>query len=328
MSLVTYPLNGIEYTAEDAELYNAVRTSGVFHSDDFVASAAGQGNLVAVSPGIGWIKNTKFSGKVIALRDEDFVELPIAHESLDRIDAVLLRFDAAENSTKLTYRTGSPSSDPIEPEIERNESVYELHLCHVYRKAGAQFVGDEDITDVRGEPAYCGFVSNGISDYVLSLTGGKMHGNINMDSNRIKNVAEPVDPGDVVSKRYADKIAEKIISTGARLESWKVSLAARQTAEHTFSDKVQAVLVGLQLKNGGTANSVIWGENMSGLTQTCYGEMGDTVGAWKTRVDFDGNKIKIYRDGTSAVTYYITAILPSAPSLSVTDDGQGNVTIV
>lgn len=328
MSLTTYPLNGIEYKAEDAELYNAVRTSGVFHGDDFVPSAAGQGNLVAISPGIGWIKNTKFSGKVIAQREDDFVELPMAHESLDRIDAVILRFDAEENSTKLTCKKGSESADPIAPEIQQTESVYELHLCHVYRKAGAQFVSNEDITDMRGEPAYCGFVSNGISDYVLSLSGGKMHGNINMDTNRIKNVGTPVDDGDAVNKMYADKIAEKIITSGAKLESWQVSLAARQTAEHTFSDKVQAVIVGLQLKNGEIANSVIWGENMSGFTQACYGEMDGTVGAWKTKVDFAGNKIKIFRDGTRAVTYYITAILPSAPTLSVTDDGQGNVTIV
>lgn len=328
MSLVTYPLNGIEYTAEDAELYNAVRTSGVFHGDDFVPSADGQGNKVAISSGIGWIKNTKFSGKVIAQREDGVVELPMAHESLDRIDAVLLRFDAAENSTKLTYKEGSPSPDPIEPEIQQTESVYELHLCHVYRKAGAQFVSDEDITDMRGEPAYCGFVSNGISEYVLSLSGGKMHGNINMDSNRIKNVGTPVDNRDAVNKEYADKIAEKIISTGAKLENWEISLSSRQSAEHEFSDRVQAVLVGLQLKTGGSVSSVIWGENMSGLTQECYGKMGDTTGSWKTRVDFNGKKVKIYRDGTTAIKYFVTAILPSAPAIEVRDDGEGNVTIM
>ena len=29
MSVITYPLNNIEYTASDAELYNCTRTSGV-----------------------------------------------------------------------------------------------------------------------------------------------------------------------------------------------------------------------------------------------------------------------------------------------------------
>ena len=35
MAIITYPLNNIEYTAEDAELYHATRTSGVFANDDF-----------------------------------------------------------------------------------------------------------------------------------------------------------------------------------------------------------------------------------------------------------------------------------------------------
>nr|DAG75024.1 MAG TPA: hypothetical protein [Caudoviricetes sp.] len=34
MAIITYPLNNIEYTAADAEIYNCTRTSGVYANTD------------------------------------------------------------------------------------------------------------------------------------------------------------------------------------------------------------------------------------------------------------------------------------------------------
>ena len=48
MAIITYPLNNIEYTAEDAELYHATRTSGVFANDDFPITVSGDGNVVTI----------------------------------------------------------------------------------------------------------------------------------------------------------------------------------------------------------------------------------------------------------------------------------------
>ena len=70
MAIITYPLNNIEYTAEDAELYLATRTSGVFAGDDFSITVPGDGNTVTIGEGIGWIRNSKFSGKVVANKAE------------------------------------------------------------------------------------------------------------------------------------------------------------------------------------------------------------------------------------------------------------------
>ncbi len=33
--MITYPLNNIDYTAQDAELYACTRFSGIFSGDDF-----------------------------------------------------------------------------------------------------------------------------------------------------------------------------------------------------------------------------------------------------------------------------------------------------
>ena len=65
--MITYPLNNIDYTAEDAELYFSTRESGVYDGGDFEATVSGIDNNVTIGIGTAWIHNTKFSGKVVAL---------------------------------------------------------------------------------------------------------------------------------------------------------------------------------------------------------------------------------------------------------------------
>lgn len=38
MAIITYPLNDVEYTAEDAETYLCTRTSGVYAAESFPAT--------------------------------------------------------------------------------------------------------------------------------------------------------------------------------------------------------------------------------------------------------------------------------------------------
>ena len=94
MAIITYPLNNIEYTAEDAELYLSTRTSGVFANDDFPITVPGDRNTVTLGEGIGWIRNSKFAGKVVANKTEMPLDLGLPHATYTRIDAEALRFRA------------------------------------------------------------------------------------------------------------------------------------------------------------------------------------------------------------------------------------------
>lgn len=163
MALITYPLNNIEYTAEDAELYHATRTSGVFANDDFPITVSGIGNVVAIGEGIGWIRNSKFSGKVVANKSEVSVDLGLPHATYPRIDAVVLRFDANSNGTEIVVKNGTATSNPTAPEVVRTEAVYELHLYHVYRPAGATGVTSSNVTDLRSNQTYCGLMSDDVT---------------------------------------------------------------------------------------------------------------------------------------------------------------------
>ena len=185
MAIITYPLNNIEYTAEDAELYHATRTSGVFANDDFPITVSGDGNVVTIGEGIGWIRNSKFSGKVVANKSEMSLDLGLPHATYPRIDAVVLQFNANANASEIIVKNGTAQTNPMPPEVIRTESVYELHLYHVYREAGAASVIASNVTDLRSYSAYCGIMSDDVTmlgdDYVKKNTVGVANGVASLD---------------------------------------------------------------------------------------------------------------------------------------------------
>ena len=187
MAIITYPLNNIEYTAEDAELYHATRTSGVFANDDFPITVSGDGNVVTIGEGIGWIRNSKFSGKVVANKSEMSLDLGLPHSTYPRIDAVVLQFNANANASEIIVKNGTAKTNPMPPEVIRTESVYELHLYHVYREAGAASVTASNVTDLRSDSAYCGIMSDDVTmlgdDYVSKNMVGVANGVASLGAN-------------------------------------------------------------------------------------------------------------------------------------------------
>ena len=185
MAIITYPLNNIEYTAEDAELYHATRTSGVFANDDFPITVSGDGNIVTIGEGIGWIRNSKFSGNVVANKYDMSLDLGLPHATYPRIDAVVLQFNANANASEIIVKNGTAQTNPMPPEVIRTESVYELHLYHVYREAGAASVTASNVTDLRSDSAYCGIMSDDVTmlgdDYVRKDMVGVANGVASLD---------------------------------------------------------------------------------------------------------------------------------------------------
>ena len=161
--MITYPLNDIEYSAEDAELYTCTRTSGVFSGDDFTITCTGDNNNVTVGVGVGWIHNTRFSGKVFANKSPETMSLGVADSTYPRIDVVAIRFDATANSTSLVVKNGTAAASPVMPEIVQTESVYELYLASVYREAGATAITQDNITDLRLDESVCGLMRDGVT---------------------------------------------------------------------------------------------------------------------------------------------------------------------
>jgi hypothetical protein len=170
MAMVTYPLNNVQYNAEDAELYNAVRMSGVWGGAAFDCEATGNDTIVTIGEGLAWIANTKFSGKVVAQKEPIAINLGTADPSYNRIDVIAIQFDSVENRTDIIVKKGVASPNPEIPARSTTESLYELYLYSVLRKAGSSAVSKSNITDLRDNRDYCGYMQDSIKPgYAPSL---------------------------------------------------------------------------------------------------------------------------------------------------------------
>lgn len=160
MSLTTYPLDAIDYTADDAALYHATRSTGVHAGDDFTFSVTGADNQVTLGPGIAWMHLNRFRSIVTALRTEYTVDLGIADSSHPRIDHVVIQYSANKNAADVVVKQGAAAASPQPPERSTTESLYEIHLLQVYREPGAVSITAANLRDLRLDRRYCGLMAD------------------------------------------------------------------------------------------------------------------------------------------------------------------------
>lgn len=163
MSVVVYPLNDIDFSAEDVAIYNATRTSGIYADDDFALSVTGSDNTVSVDIGLGWMHLSRFNGVAVALKSKTAVDMGLPDSVYPRIDAVVLQFDANKNGAAVIAKKGAASSSPQPPELSQTEALYELHLAHVLRNPAAVSITAADVSDMRLSPVYCGLMADAVS---------------------------------------------------------------------------------------------------------------------------------------------------------------------
>lgn len=213
--IVTYPLGGITYDAEDAAAYFSTRTSGVFSAEeDFAVTVAeDSGTAVTVGTGRAWMHVSRFTGQSVTLREARTVELPFADSNLPRIDAVVLRYDATARTTTLEVLQGTPSSEPSAPAISRTELVYDLCLCQISRPAGQTALTAANLTDTRTDEALCGLMRDGVTGIPMDELGQQA----------------------LAKAKETAKLCDKLLAsyTGGYLGIWPVTLTADGWAECT-----------------------------------------------------------------------------------------------
>lgn len=163
MAITVYPLNNIDYTAEDVGIYNATRTSGIYANDDFALSLTGSDNTISVDVGLAWMRLSRFFGVAVAVKNKVFVDMGLPDSVYSRIDALVLQFDANKNGADVVVKSGTASSNPQPPALSQTEALYELHLAHVLRKPGSASITVADVTDMRLSTKYCGIMSDPVS---------------------------------------------------------------------------------------------------------------------------------------------------------------------
>ena len=162
MSIITYPLNGVTYDAEDVSTYLCTRTSGVYAKDSNYAVSVTGPRQITVAPGLAWINYDDFKGVSACSREAVSLTVPDADSTLPRIDRVVLQFDTAANLTAAKLKPGTPAAAPEPPAILQNHNQYELGLCTVSVPAGSSVVTAADITDTRADEDVCGLMRDGV----------------------------------------------------------------------------------------------------------------------------------------------------------------------
>lgn len=92
--------------------------------------------------------------------DENFeLQLAQANGSLPRIDRVVLRWDSLTRYINLAILQGNPAATPSAKNLTRNADTWELGLADVYIERGVLSISDANITDLRPDITYCGYVA-------------------------------------------------------------------------------------------------------------------------------------------------------------------------
>ena len=163
MSIITYPLDGVTYSAEDVATYLCTRTSGVYAKDsNFAASITGT-RQVTIAPGLAWMNYDDFKGVSVCSREDTVLTVPDADNTLNRVDRVVLQFDTASNLTAIRLKTGTPAVAAQPPDILQNHNQYELGLCTISVPAGSAAITAADVTDTRADEDICGVMRDGVT---------------------------------------------------------------------------------------------------------------------------------------------------------------------
>lgn len=145
------------YNAEQMSRYfENILSSGIFKRiDNCLKVSATSGMVLNVAAGAGLI-NCRWFRSVAA----EAVTIPTAHAVLPRFDIVVARLNTSDEVRAITLEvvSGTPAENPTAPDPMRTTSVYDLALALVYVPAGATAITEANLTDVRENDWYCGYV--------------------------------------------------------------------------------------------------------------------------------------------------------------------------
>jgi hypothetical protein len=138
--------------SENTGVYNQQPSAG---SNDLLVTATSENMVIEVNKGRAWVNGHLYEN---AAGDENptFTISP-ADNSFARIDRVVLKYTAEDQSIIAEIKEGEPSLAPIPPGLTRDAATYELCLAEIRVAAAVVRITPYDITDTRGDSDLCGF---------------------------------------------------------------------------------------------------------------------------------------------------------------------------
>ncbi|MBR4929749.1 MAG: hypothetical protein IKZ00_03000 [Bacteroidaceae bacterium] len=168
MAEKSFPLENTMYTAADAQLWFATRTSGVYADGHLGVSSVGTMD-VTLHSGILWLHYDQFAGCVYANTDNLVLTVEMSDASFNRIDRVCIRLEMLNNKCYAYIKKGTPASNPVPPELQRDNVAYEISVAQILVGVGVTAINAGDITDERLDAGVCGLMSDGVTGIDTSV---------------------------------------------------------------------------------------------------------------------------------------------------------------
>lgn len=232
MAVITYPLNGIEYTAENAETYLCTRTSGVYSADENFALTIANASTVTIGHGIAWIKDGTYAGKSVVSTEAVSIDVPIADGVLNRKDRIVLRFDKSANASSIVLKVGTPATNAEPPSIIRDGTAYELGLYVINVPAASTAVQIKNITSTMLDESVCGIMRDAVTGIPTAALQAQVEAMIaeieatlketvasnipNHAAQHAKDGKDPITPDSIgaASKEYVEQLIGSAIGGG------------------------------------------------------------------------------------------------------------------
>lgn len=146
-----------KYNSQDINdfLKGILSKDGVFENvDNKLQVIPGDGMAVGIDTGKALVSYFHFKNDAI-----EAVALDESDLTLNRYDAIVLRYDIGLRKITPVVIKGTNATTPVKPNIVRNTSYYDLCLAYVYIAAGATSITQSVITDTRLDSDVCGYIT-------------------------------------------------------------------------------------------------------------------------------------------------------------------------
>lgn len=183
MAIIAYPLNGIKYSAEDAQSYLCTRTSGVYSAEShFSLGEVTADRRVTIGAGLAWMKISEFGGISFAVTEPVTVSVEGADASTDRTDLIVLRYDGNSQKQEVVCKKNSNS-------VQQSDGIFELALYRIVIPAGSTQIIASQIEDVRATHL-CGVMKDGVTGIPVDTLVDEFRAKVNKSINTLEKDAE------------------------------------------------------------------------------------------------------------------------------------------
>lgn len=168
MAEKSFPLENTAYTAADAQLWFATRTSGVYANNHLGVTANGT-MAVTLGTGIAWLHYADFAGCVYGNTVGKALTVELADAQYARIDRVCVRLEILNNKCYAYIKKGTAAASPAAPTLQRDAAAYEISVAQIAVASGATAINADDITDERLNEDVCGLMRDGVTGIDTSV---------------------------------------------------------------------------------------------------------------------------------------------------------------